>query len=210
MMNMDLIKELIGYGASIIILVSLVTTNVLRLRTINLLGSAVLAAYGWMIGSIPVCIINAVIVGIDAWYIFRALTVSAFFELEPVFSIGEAYLERFFMYHERDLLKFTPGLTLQELLSGDTYILFRNLLPVGLFSFRQDDDQARIVTDYMIPEYRDFKAGRFLYRTKRMFFKERGIRRFVAVTTQPQHASYLLKNGFVRSGQEDSTYINEL
>ncbi|MDR0993365.1 MAG: hypothetical protein LBN38_02205 [Verrucomicrobiota bacterium] len=209
-MNVDWVKELIGYGASLIILVSLCMTNVFRLRMINLIGSAVFGWYGWMIGSLPVCVINFVIVGIDGWYVVRVLMSSAYFELAPASSVGEGYLKRFFLYHERELLQFTPGLTLNSLLEANTCLLFRDLLPVGLFSYRQEGEEARIVTDFMIPEYRDFKAGRFVYRTKRMFFKEQGIKRFIAVTTQPQQVKYLLKNGFVRDAGDEARLVNDL
>ena len=50
-MNFDLFKEGVGYAASLIILVSLLMTNVFRLRVINGLGSVLFAAYGWLIGS---------------------------------------------------------------------------------------------------------------------------------------------------------------
>ena len=91
-----------------------------------------------------------------------------------------------------------------------TFLIFLNMLPVGVFSYRQSGAEAEIVLDYMIPEYRDFKAGRFVYRTKRMFFKEKGIKRFRAVARHPSHPKYLLKNGFVREGGGTGGYVNEL
>ena len=59
-MNFDWLKEGFGYAASLIILVSLLMTNVFRLRMINLAGSLCFSLYGWLIGSWPVCIINLV------------------------------------------------------------------------------------------------------------------------------------------------------
>lgn len=204
------IKELIGYAASLIILVSLLMTNVFRLRLINLVGSLFFSLYGWLIGSWPVCLINAVIAGIDAWYLLQSLRVSAFFDLAPAASMGPEYLKRFFLFHERELKNYAPGLTLEELLDACTCIIFRNMLPVGLFSVRQQGPDAQIVIDFMIPEYRDFKAGRFLYRTKRMFFKEQGIKRFHAVARHPSQPNYYLRNGFVREEGVPGGYINEL
>ena len=45
-MNFEWMKEGIGYAASLIILVSLLMTNVFRLRLINGIGSVLFAAYG--------------------------------------------------------------------------------------------------------------------------------------------------------------------
>ena len=196
----------VGYAASLVILVSLVTTNVFRLRMINGIGSVIFGWYGWLLGSWPVCAINWIIAAIDVWYLVQHLTASAFFELEPAASIGAPYLRKFFLYHERDIRRYTPDVTLDALDSAETYLLVRNLLPVGLFAFRRDPSspEAAIVADYTIPQYRDFKAGRFLYRYKRLFFKERGIKAFTAAAAHPAQARYYRKNGFVPASAPDA------
>ena len=209
-MNFEWLKEGIGYAASLIILVSLLMTNVFRLRLINGIGSVLFGAYGWLIGSWPVCAINLVIAGIDGWYLLQSMQVGAFFDLAPGASVGPEYLRRFFLFHERELMKYAPGLTLEDLQGACTCLIFRNMLPVGVFSFRQSGTEADIVLDYMIPEYRDFKAGRFVYRTKRMFFKEKGIKRFHAVARHPSHPKYYLKNGFAREEGRSGGFVNVL
>ena len=209
-MNFDMLKEGIGYASSLIILVSLLMTNVFRLRLINGIGSVLFGAYGWLIGSWPVCVINLVIAGIDGWYLLQTLGSSAFFDLAPAASVGAEYLRRFFLFHERELEKYAPGLTLEDLQNACTCLIFRNMLPVGVFSYRQNGAAADIVIDFMIPEYRDFKAGRYLYRTKRMFFKEKGIKRFRAVARHPSQPKYYLKNGFTRDPDVAGGFVNAL
>ncbi len=204
------LKEVIGYAASLIILVSLLMTNVYRLRLINLAGSLCFSLYGWLIGAWPVCVINLVIAGIDAWYVLQLMRSSAFFDLAPASSLGTEYLKRFFLFHERELLKYVPELTFEELLDAHTCILFRNMLPVGLFSYRQVGPEANIVIDFMIAEYRDFKAGRYLYKTKRMFFKEQGIKRFHAVARHSSQPKYFQQNGFVREEDKPDGFVNAL
>ena len=203
-------KEGIGYAASLVILVSLLMTNVFRLRVINGIGSVLFGAYGWLIGSWPVCAINLVIAGIDGWYLLRTLTSGAFFDLAPAASVGPEYLQRFFLFHERELMEHAPDLTLEDLQNACTCLIFRDLLPVGVFSYRQNGPDADVVLDFMIPEYRDFKAGRYLYRTKRMYFKEQGIKRFRAVARHPSHPRYLLRNGFVREKGRPDRFVNAL
>lgn len=206
-------QELVGYGASLVILVSLVTTNVLRLRLVNGAGSLLFGWYGLLIGSWPVCIINWIIAGIDGWYLLKTLMAPAFFDLERVGDAEEAYLRKFFLYHERELERYTPGVTLEGLKAAETYMLFRNVLPVGLFSYRRagEKGEAEIVADFMVPEYRDFKAGRFLYRVCRMRFKEAGVRSFAAEGARPQQVKYYLKNGFRKvPGNGAERYVLEL
>lgn len=203
-------REMIGYLGSTIILVSLLMTNVTRLRQINLVGSLFFSAYGWLIGSWPVCIINLVIAGIDLWQLVQLMRYSIFFDLAPSSSVGPAYLNRFFLFHERELMEYAPGLTYEDLLEVETCVLFRNMQPVGLFAFRRNGSDAEIVLDFMIAEYRDFKAGRFLYETKRMHFKEQGIKRFVAEARHRSQTKYYLKNNFVREKGRPDRFVREL
>ena len=206
-----ILYETIGYAASLIILVSLLMANVFRLRVINGIGSLFFALYGGLIGAWPVCAINAVITGIDAWYLLRSLRLSAIYELSQEGNCsGAEYLKRFFLFHERELMKYAPGMTIEDLEGADTFLIFLNMLPVGIFSYRQNGADADIVIDYMIPEYRDFKAGRFVYRTKRMFFKEKGIKRFHALARHPSQPKYFLKNGFAREEGVSGGFVNAL
>ena len=173
-MDMHWMKEGIGYAASLIILVSMLMTNVYRLRQINLAGALLFALYGFLIRAWPVVAMNLMIAGVDTWVLLQMMRYSAYFDLAPATSVGADYLKRFFLFHERELIAYAPGLTLEELLEAKTAILFRNMLPVGLFAYRQTGPEAEIVIDFMIAEYRDNKAGRYLYRTKRMYFRSRG------------------------------------
>ncbi len=209
-MDVQLLKEAVGYAASLIVLISLLMTNLYRLRQINLVGATIFALYGYLIQAWPVVFMNMMIAGIDIWYLLQMMRFSAYFDLAPATSVGDEYLKRFFLFHERELMRFAPGLTFEELLEAHTCILFRNMLPVGVFSYRQAGPDADIVLDFMIPEYRDNKAGRFLYRTKRMFFKEQGIKRFHALARHPAQPKYFSKNGFVREEGKSGAFVNNL
>jgi hypothetical protein len=150
------------------------------------------------------------IAGVDIWILLQMMRYYAFFDLAPASSVGEEYLKRFFLFHERELIRYAPGLTFEDLLDAHTCVLFRNMLPVGLFSYRQAGPDADIVIDFMIAEYRDYKAGRYLYKTKRMFFKEQGIKRFHAAAQHPAQAVYFRKNGFVRENGKADLFVNNL
>ena len=209
-MDMHWMKEGIGYAASLIILVSMLMTNVYRLRQINLAGALLFALYGFLIRAWPVVAMNLMIAGVDTWVLLQMMRYSAYFDLAPATSVGADYLKRFFLFHERELIAYAPGLTLEELLEAKTAILFRNMLPVGLFAYRQTGPEAEIVIDFMIAEYRDNKAGRYLYRTKRMYFKEQGIKRFHAAARHPTQVRYFLKNGFERDEGPAGRFVNNL
>ncbi len=202
--------EGIGYAASLIILVSMLMTNVYRLRQINLAGALLFSLYGYLIQAWPVVVMNLMIAGVDIWILLQMMRYYAYFDLAPASTIGTDYLRRFFLFHERELMRHAPGLTFEELVDAQTSILFRNMLPVGLFSYRQKGPDADILIDFMIAEYRDYKAGRYLYKTKRMYFKEQGIKRFHAVARHPAQPKYFLHNGFVREEGKSGGFVNDL
>lgn len=209
-MYLDWLLEAMGYTASLIILVSMLMTNVYRLRQINLAGALMFGCYGYIIQAWPVVAMNLMIAAVDIWILLKMMRYYAYFDLAPASSIGTDYLQRFFLFHERELMRFSPGLTLDDLVDAQTNLLFRNMQPVGLFSYRQKGEDADILIDFMIAEYRDNKAGRYLYQTKRMYFKELGIKRFRATARHPAQPKYFLRNGFVREEGRSGGFVNEL
>ena len=57
-MNSQLVLELVGYVASILVAISLMMSSILKLRLINLVGSAAFVVYGALIGAYPVAVVN--------------------------------------------------------------------------------------------------------------------------------------------------------
>ena len=204
------VAEFIGYAGSLIVLVSLLMKSLVKLRWINLVGSVLFAAYGGLIQAWPVLGINAIIAGIDAWFLFQMLKVSDYFDLAPLPEIGSEYFKKFFLYYENDIRHFFPGTRLETLLGAETYLLFRNMIPVGFFAIELKGEEALILSDYVVPEYRDFKIGAFVYRIKRMYFKQKGLKRFVAESGQATHQKYLLRNGFRKDPAGRELFIKEL
>jgi hypothetical protein len=204
------VVEFIGYAGSVIVLISLLMKSLLKLRWINFVGSALFATYGLLIKAWPVFGINAIIAVIDLWFLYQMLMTTDYFDLSPLEEIGEAYPRKFFLYHERDIHNVFPGLEFETLKDTESYMLFRNMLPVGLFSMKLEGDSARILADYVIPEYRDFKTGKFVYGIKRMYFKQKGIKRFVVESRNELHKKYLLRNGFAPEPGQEAVFTKHL
>ena len=78
------------------------------------------------------------------------------------------------------------------------------MIPVGIFSIKQDDKVAQVLMDYVVPRYRDGQFGFTMYVKKVYVFRDLGITKFEAFTRVPSHADYLKKMGFVVVKDEDS------
>jgi hypothetical protein len=50
--------DIFGYVASVLVAVSLMMSNVLRLRIINTVGALTFAIYGYLVGAYPVLVVN--------------------------------------------------------------------------------------------------------------------------------------------------------
>src|SRR6056297_1798281 len=67
------ILEWVGYAASLLVLISLLMSSIIKLRWINLIGSAIFCVYGFLIGSIPVGIMNGGIIIINIYYLTQVV-----------------------------------------------------------------------------------------------------------------------------------------
>jgi hypothetical protein len=70
---MNINPDFIGYAASVLVAVSLLFSSMLRLRLLNLAGSAVFIVYGLLIEAYPVALTNTFIFGVNVWHIIRLM-----------------------------------------------------------------------------------------------------------------------------------------
>ena len=204
-MNIDSV-ELIGYLGSILVAISLMMKSLLRLRIINLFGALFFTIYGVLLGAYPVAFLNGIIVCIDLYYLFQMWRQKDFFTFLEVSPEGK-YLNAFVEFHRDDILEIIPT---YKRMTGDDLLCFfilRNMMPAGLFIAQVRGEEAQVQLDYVIPNYRDFKVGRFIFEENAAFFRERGIRRFVSDGGSPIHRKYLEKMEFVNHG---GTYVHEI
>jgi hypothetical protein len=192
--------ELVGYLASVLIVVSLLMSSVYRLRVINLIGAAVFTVYGLLIGSIPVVLTNGVIVLIDVYYLAqmaRSRTQGDYFEVVAV-PTESPLLARFLAFHGADARRFQPEF---DGLRDDhaAWMVLRNAMAVGVVLARLDGEVATIDLDYVAPAYRDQRAGTRFYTTPGLFAPH-GIRRLRSVATVAAHRRYLEAMGFAATG----------
>jgi hypothetical protein len=61
--------------------------------------------------------------------------------------------------------------------------------------------QLIVDLDFVIPQYRDFKIGRYLFRDHKDLFLDHGIRRIRSEPGNEKHVKYLQEMGF-RSDEE--------
>lgn len=202
-MEPHLVYELIGYLASALVAISLMMSKIVRLRIINMLGAIAFIIYGLLINSIPVAGVNAFIVLVNIYYLSKIYASTEYFKLLQI-SPPDEYLKHFLDFYRDEIYEFQPGFSYQPEENDVVLMVLRDMVPAGILIGSRDDsknDQLIVDLDFVIPQYRDFKIGRFLFRDKKDFFLNRGFKTIIAEPGNDKHNKYLQEMGFRRDGE---------
>ena len=202
----DIVLEWIGYLASLIVLVSLVMSSLKKLRWINLVGATMFAAYGFLIHALPVGFMNAGIVLVDIYYLVQMYKKKDYFSLLKLGTQTE-YFNYFMSFYKENIESF---IKLENDLDDPKYIklfILRNTIPAGIVVSKIRDDQTlEIIVDYVVPAYRDFKMGHFLYEDQKEFFVSQGFETLLTKPGNEKHQNYLKKMGFIPESIDGEFY----
>src|SRR6056297_225823 len=205
-METTLIYEIIGYAASILVAVSLMMSNIIQLRVVNMIGAATFSLYGVLIGSIPVAAMNGFIVVINIYYLTKVYFAVEYFQILKVSSSTE-YLETFLNFYEEQINVFQPDFSSKSRDGELNIFVLRDMIPAGLLVGNIVNRNTLVVElDFVVPQYRDFKIGTFLFEENRSYFKERGIDRIIASPGSERHNRYLEEMGFRLENNGEEQY----
>lgn len=196
---MDLsIYEIIGYLASGIIALSMTMSSIVKFRWINLVGATTFATYGILIGALPVALLNGFIVAIDVFYLLRIYSKKELFETIEIRK-DNRYLLRFLEFHDKEIQKYFPGFTYKPEMNTISFFVLRNTHIAGIFLAHHEKDGVLMVgLDYVVPEYRDYKNGKFIYNSLNQKFIDSGFQKIISPGLTTKHANYLGRLGFAK------------
>jgi hypothetical protein len=198
-MDFEMIKEYIGYIASLIVLVSLLMSSIKKLRWINLIGALLFGFYGFAIGSIPTGLMNLGIVIIDVYYLVKMYKSKEYFRILSI-DHNSDYLPEFYEFYKKDVQSFT-SVSLDAIKNAEYKVfILRNMTPAGIFAGNVvEGSKLDVILDYVIPMYRDFKVGNYVFKNQRSRFLDMGITELIGQTENEAHRKYLVKMGFEES-----------
>ena len=185
----------IGYFASATIALSMTMSSIVKFRWINVVGAGTFAVYGYLIGAFPVMALNSIIVLVDIYYLYRIYTKSNLFDTLEIRGDNK-YLMKFLDFHQKEIHHFFPDFTYRPEMNTVSFFVLRNVTVAGLFLAHRDGDTLKVGLDYVIPEYRDYKNGKYVYSTLKGTFKKLGYKRILAENVSPSHGKYLEKLDF--------------
>jgi len=198
-MEIDLLS-VIGYTASATVALSMMMNSIVKFRWINLVGAIVFATYGFLIDAIPVFLLNSIIVSVDIYYLIRIYGKKQLFDTLEVRGDNK-YLLKFLDYHYEEIQKYFPGFIYKPEINTVSFFVLRNMAVTGLFlAHRTDGNVLEVGLDYVIPEYRDYRNGKYVYHRLKDQFIQDGYQKVVSNSGTPKHIKYLKAIGFKKYG----------
>ena len=203
-MDTRLILELIGYTGSLLVIVSMLMTSVVKLRIINTVGSVIFCGYAIAIHSYPTAAMQVCLIIINMINLYKLNNTKKEYAAVST-GAGDGFLAHFLSANSTDIKNFFPEFS--EPADGDKIFLITcGQVPAGVFIAKNDGDNTFTVKlDYTTPAYRDCSAGKFMF----SHLKENGIKKILAETKISAHEKYLNKMGFSQNG-DSQKFVKEL
>ena len=203
-----------GYLATVVVAISLMTRNIVKLRWWNLAGALAFTLYGALIGAWPVFTLNAIISAINLYHLDKLRRTRERFDLLHPVGPESELLNLFLDQTGDDFRAFFPEFTRSEVQGGHIVLVLRDLRVMGLFAYRLDVCDGRrcahIDADYVTPAYRNYCGGEHAVDDLLPRFRSEGVEALVAESYNPAHDHYLDSMGFRRLRSERRPFLYEL
>jgi len=187
--------EWFGYSASLVILISLTMSSIIKLRILNLIGCILFTVFAYFIQSWPTLVMNLGIVFINLYFLYGIYSTKEEFKLVST-SLDSEHLKHFITNNEFEIAKQASVIQLYQA-NRAFYMLRDNHVAGLLVGTLTEDGCFTIYVDYVLPKFQDHKLGLYYFKTDTHFLKERGIKTIKAYATTQAHKSYLTKVGFM-------------
>ncbi|HZH36101.1 MAG TPA: YgjV family protein, partial [Flavisolibacter sp.] len=158
----DIITQLAGYMASLLLAFSLLVTNDLRFRWLNTGGCLFFIVYGILIGAFPIILTNAILFFINVFALIKIYRKQEDFELLECTPDTEL-IAKFMRFYAKDIALYFPQYQLTEGGNDIRFMVLRDMVVANVFVATLASDGTGIVQfNYTVPQYRDYKVGRFI------------------------------------------------
>ncbi len=191
-MDTKMLIELFGYCGSLLVVVSMLMSSVIKLRVINTIGSVIFAIYALIIRSYPTALMNFFLVGINIYQLMRLRKTEVRFSMLDG-KENPGLTDYFLNYYREDIQTFFPSFDRQKEYNA-AYIVCCDTVPAGILIAQRSGAQLDIALDYSTPTYRDCSVGRYLYER----LPEKGVSEALFRGENEKHVQYLQDMGFIR------------
>ena len=196
--------EMIGYLGSILVVVSMLMSSVLKLRIINSIGSCIFAIYALIIHSYPTALMNFCLVMINFYNMAKLLKHDDTQYHLVQATAEDIYLDYFINYYFKDIRSYFSEFVFEKNKTDVVYYVCCNENPAGiLLGHKTETNGIDVLLEYTTPMYRDCSVGKYLYEK----LSHNGIKELTYFDCPEVHKPYLEKMGYQKS---DRGYVKKL
>ncbi len=189
---------LVGYIASLFLAISLIVNGAFKFRIINMIGQIIFIAYGVLIGAMPIIIANAVLLCINIYQLLKLIKSNEQFQYVPI-QQHDKIVGQFLKFYEKDVKDFFPDFQYQPTLQQQIcFVVLRDASIANIFIATIDSKgNATVQINYTVPQYRDYKVGRFIFEQEKKYLTSSNIKQVVySEVANKSHLHFLQVMGF--------------
>ena len=192
-MNAAMMIEIYGYIGSVLVVVSMLMSSIIKLRVINILGSLISGSYALIIGSFPLVLMNSCLIIINVYNLYKLLKAEQKYDLVDS-EVNDAFIGYFVSHYKDDSQKYFPNFVFENSGIHKAYIVCCEGNPSNILLGKDNGNGVRDgILDYSTPVYRDCSAGKYLYAA----LPSKGVKVLqFAQNSSKEHEDYLTKMGF--------------
>jgi hypothetical protein len=187
--NFNILYEIIGYAGTVLVVLSMMMTSVVKLRIVNICGSVLSMTYAFISNTWPIVLMNAALIVINLIQLIRSYTRKINFNYK-ISKTSNTSFKHFIEVYNSDILKFFNNITFKG--TEDVFLVYIDTELVGILVGEILDGTFNVLIDYAIPKYRDLSVAKYLF----PILKEHQITKIIQPKTVDKHNKYLLKMGF--------------
>lgn len=189
---------IIGYLASAFLAFSLIVTNAIKFRILNIIGCFTFILYGFLINAFPVIVANTILLVINIFQLYKLHQSKEQFRYVSI-ERGDKIVNKFIEFYKKDIDNFFPDIQfLASLQQQISFVVLRDAAIANLFIANIDSSGNAIVKiNYTVPQYRDYKVGKFIFEKEKSFLKANNIKQVVYENVyNKDHLNFLKVMGF--------------
>lgn len=189
---------IIGYLASAFLAFSLIVTNAIKFRILNIIGCFTFILYGFLINAFPVIVANTILLVINIFQLYKLHQSKEQFQYVSI-ERGDKIVNKFIEFYKKDIDNFFPDIQfLASLQQQISFVVLRDAAIANLFIANIDSSGNAIVKiNYTVPQYRDYKVGKFIFEKEKSFLKANNIKQVVYENVyNKDHLNFLKVMGF--------------
>ncbi|HBX50308.1 MAG: hypothetical protein A2275_09205 [Bacteroidetes bacterium RIFOXYA12_FULL_35_11] len=164
------------------------------LRFLHLLALFIISFIGFIFEIYPPAIISTCLLAGDIYMFSKLFVAKNAYNILQVRSNNE-YLNTFIEYYKREIYHYSPFY--KRNIESSCFLILNNIDVIGVFIVSvQNKKTLYINLDFVIPQYRDFSVGKYIYIENVQYFYNLGYEKILTVCLNETHKNYLIQMGF--------------